>query len=244
MSDRGHAPAPTWLERLVDVRPHELAAVGWSWLFFFSVLSAYYVIRPIRDEMGVAGGVENLPWLFAGSLTGMLLLNPPFSWLVARMPRPRFVSFGYRFFALNLVGFFAALTWGDPSADLWTGRVLFVWTSVFNMFVVSIFWSVMADVFSAAQGKRLFGFIGAGGTLGGITGAAITSGAGRPARHGQPAARVGRAARGGGAVGAAPVHAAAPRRSRSRRRHRSHRRRPSAGRSGRACAAPSPIPTC
>jgi len=175
MTSRGHQPARSWIERLVDVRPHELAAVAWSWLFFFSVLSAYYVIRPIRDEMGVAGGVGNLPWLFAGSLTGMLVLNPPFAWLVARMPRPRFVSFGYRFFALNLVAFFAALSWGDAAADVWTGRVLFVWTSVFNMFVVSIFWSVMADVFSAAQGKRLFGFIGAGGTIGGITGAAITS---------------------------------------------------------------------
>ena len=176
MTDRRHGPEPTWLERLVEVRPGELAAVGWSWLFFFSVLSAYYVIRPIRDEMGVAGGVENLPWLFAGSLTGMLLLNPPFAYLVGRMPRPRFVSLGYRFFALNLVAFFAALTWGDAAADVWIGRVLFVWTSVFNMFVVSIFWSVMADVYSAAQGKRLFGFIGAGGTIGGITGAALTSG--------------------------------------------------------------------
>ena len=114
MTSRGAEPSRPWLERLVDVRPHEWAAVGWSWLFFFSVLSAYYVIRPIRDEMGVAGGVENLPWLFAGSLTGMLLLNPPFAWLVARMPRQRFVSFGYRFFALNLVVFFAALTWATP----------------------------------------------------------------------------------------------------------------------------------
>jgi AAA family ATP:ADP antiporter len=176
----GPADAPArwiaWLERLVDVRPSELAAVAWSWLFFFSVLSAYYVIRPIQNEMGVAGGVENLPWLFAGSLTGMLALNPPFAWLVARMPRTRFVSLGYRFFGLNLVAFFVGLTLADPTAQVWIGRVLFVWTSIFSMFVVSIFWSVMADVFSAAQGKRLFGFIGAGGTLGGITGAAITSG--------------------------------------------------------------------
>ena len=71
-----------WLQRLVDVRPTELAAVAWSWLFFFAVLSAYYVIRPIRDDMGVAGGVQNLPWLFTGSLTGMLLANPPFAYLV------------------------------------------------------------------------------------------------------------------------------------------------------------------
>jgi len=88
------AARASWLQRLVDVRPNELAAVAWSWLFFFAVLSAYYVIRPIRDDMGVAGGVNNLPWLFTGSLTGMLLANPPFAYLVARMPRARFVSWG------------------------------------------------------------------------------------------------------------------------------------------------------
>ncbi len=172
----GEPPARApWLQRLVDVRPNELAAVAWSWLFFFSVLSAYYVIRPIRDDMGVAGGVENLPWLFTGSLTGMLLANPPFAYLVARMPRARFVSWGYRFFALNLVTFFALLTWGAAAHQVWIGRALFVWTSIFNMFVVSIFWSVMADVFAPGQSKRLFGFIGAGGTIGGIVGAALTS---------------------------------------------------------------------
>lgn len=163
------------LQRLVDVRPHEVAAVAWSWLFFFAVLSAYYVIRPIRDEMGVAGGVDNLPWLFAGSLTGMLLANPPFAYLVARMPRARFVSWGYRCFALNLLVFFVLLRGASGDTALWVGRAFFVWTSVFNMFVVSIFWSVMADVFSPSQSTRLFGFIGAGGTIGGIAGAAITS---------------------------------------------------------------------
>lgn len=157
------------------VRPHEAAAVGWSWLFFFSVLSAYYVIRPIRDDMGVAGGVENLPWLFTGSLIGMLLANPPFAWLAARQPRARFVSSAYRFFAVNLVVFFAVLHTVSPAQQVWAGRLFFIWTSVFNMFVVSIFWSVMADVFSAEQGKRLFGLIGAAGTLGGISGAALTS---------------------------------------------------------------------
>ncbi len=165
----------SWLQRLVDVRPNELAAVAWSWLFFFAVLSAYYVIRPIRDDMGVAGGVANLPWLFTGSLAGMLLANPPFAYLVARWPRARFVSWGYRFFALNLVAFFALLHWGPPAQQVWIGRAFFIWTSIFNMFVVSIFWSVMADVFAPGQSKRLFGFIGAGGTIGGITGAALTS---------------------------------------------------------------------
>lgn len=163
------------LLRKLGVRPDEAAAVGWAWLFFFAVLSAYYVIRPIRDDMGVAGGVDNLPWLFTGSLLGMLIANPPFAAVASRLPRARFVSVAYRFFALNLVGFFAALQVGTPEQQVWTGRFFFIWTSVFNMFVVSIFWSVMTDVFSTEQGKRLFGLIGAAGTLGSISGSAITS---------------------------------------------------------------------
>lgn len=164
------------LQRLIQIQPTEVVAVGWSWLFFFSVLTAYYVIRPIRDDMGVAGGVENLPWLFTATLVGMALANPAFGFLATRLPRERLVSAGYRFFALNLVLFFALLHLVSEANVVWAGRVFFVWTAVFNMFVVSIFWSVMTDAFSTGQGKRLFGFIGAGGTLGGIAGASLTSG--------------------------------------------------------------------
>src|ERR1700757_716192 len=89
---------PKLLDRMLDVRPAELGALGWSWLYIFSVLSAYYILRPIRDEMGVAGGVENLQWLFSGTLVGMLLVNPPFAALVAKLPRVRFISIAYRFF--------------------------------------------------------------------------------------------------------------------------------------------------
>lgn len=164
-----------FLLRRFGVPEDEAEAVGWSWLFFFAVLSAYYVIRPIRDDMGVASGVENLPWLFTGSLVGMLIANPPFAFVAARLPRPRFVSAAYRFFAINLMVFFAAMHLASGSSQIWVGRLFFLWTSVFNMFVVSIFWSVMADVFTAEQGKRLFGLIGAAGTIGAITGATITS---------------------------------------------------------------------
>jgi AAA family ATP:ADP antiporter len=163
------------LQRLVAVEPRELAAVTWSWMFFFSVLTAYYVIRPIRDDMGVAGGVENLPWLFTGTLTGMVAANPAFGYLATRFPRGRVVSIGYRFFAANLVLFFLWFTVTAGIRNVWAGRVFFVWSAVFNLFVVSIFWSVMTDAFSPAQGKRLFGFIGAGGTIGAITGAGLTS---------------------------------------------------------------------
>src|SRR3990172_4238154 len=150
------------LRRIVEVQPEEVRALGWSWLYFFSVLSAYYVIRPIRDEMGVAGGVNNLPWLFTGTLIGMMLANPPFAALVARLPRVRFVSITYRFFIANLLLFFLLLQTTSGSHNIWVGRVFYIWTAVFNLFVVSVFWAFMVDIFTSAQGKRLFGFVSAG----------------------------------------------------------------------------------
>ncbi len=164
------------LRRVIEVEPEEVRALGWSWLYFFSVLSSYYVIRPIRDEMGVAGGVQNLPWLFTGTLVGMMLANPPFAALVVRLPRLRFVSLTYRFFMANLLLFFLLLQTATGAQQIWVGRIFYIWTSVFNLFVVSVFWAFMVDIFTRSQGKRLFGFIAAGGTLGGIAGSAITTG--------------------------------------------------------------------
>jgi ATP:ADP antiporter, AAA family len=163
------------LRTMIDVRPREVTALAWSWLFFFSILSAYYVIRPIRDEIGAAGGIENLPWLFTGTLAGMLIANPPFSALVTRLAPVRFISWTYRFFMANLVIFFILLEMTSGTTNLWTGRVFYVWAAVFNLFVVSVFWGFLADVFSSEQSRRLFGFIAAGGTIGGIAGSSLTS---------------------------------------------------------------------
>ena len=163
------------LNRMIDVRPAELRALGWSWLYIFSVLSGYYILRPIRDEMGVAGGVENLQWLFTGTLLGMILVNPPFAALVAKLPRVRFISIAYRFFIANLLIFVLLLKIASAEQDIWIGRVFFIWTSVFNLFVVSVFWALMVDVFNSEQSKRLFGFISAGATLGAIVGSSITA---------------------------------------------------------------------
>ena len=163
------------LRRVVDVRPEEVKALAWAWLYIFSVLSSYYIIRPIRDEMGVAGGVENLPWLFTGTLTGMIALNPPFAALVAKLPRVSFISVTYRFFMANLLIFFLLFKAATPEMNIWVGRIFFIWTSVFNLFVVSIFWALMVDVFNSEQGKRLFGFISAGATIGGIMGSSVTA---------------------------------------------------------------------
>ena len=163
------------INRLVDVRPAELRALGWAWLYIFSVLFSYYILRPIRDEMGVAGGVENLPWLFTGTLLGMIAVNPPFAALVSRLPRTKFIAVSYRFFLVNLLGFAALLHIATAAQNIWIGRVFFIWASIFNLFVVSVFWGLIVDVFKAEQGKRLFGFIAAGATLGGIVGSSLTA---------------------------------------------------------------------
>ena len=163
------------LRTVIDVRPTEARALAWSWLYFFSILSAYYVIRPIRDEIGAAGGIENLPWLFTGTLIGMLVVNPPYAALVARLPPIRFISWTYRFFMANLVIFLILLETTAGPANVWTGRAFYIWGAIFNLFVVSVFWGFLADVFTSEQSRRLFGFIAAGGTIGGIVGSSLTS---------------------------------------------------------------------
>jgi len=159
----------------VNVRATEVAALGWAWAYFFCVLSSYYVIRPIRDEAGVAGGVENLSWLFTGTLIGMILFNPPFAALASRLPRRRFIAYTYRFFVANLAGFFLVMQLAPEVSQIWVGRLFFVWVSVFNMFVVSIFWATLVDLFTREQSTRLFGFIAAGATIGAIVGSSLTA---------------------------------------------------------------------
>lgn len=163
-------------QRAIDVRPGEVAALAWSCAYFFLILTAYYILRPIRDEMGVLGGVQNLAWLFTGTLIGTLLLHPVYTALVSKLPRGRFVPLTYRFFILNLVGFFLLFRWADAAQSVWVGRFFFIWLSVFNLFVVSVFWSFMTDLYRPTQSKRLFGVVAVGGTLGALLGSTITTG--------------------------------------------------------------------
>jgi AAA family ATP:ADP antiporter len=164
------------LGQMLNVRPHERRAMAWSWLYVFALFLAYYVLRPIRDELGVAGGVRNLPWLFTGTLVAMLALNPLFAYAVKRWTRERFIAIAYRFFSANLLVFMALLALATPEQHVWIGRAFFIWVSVFNLFVVSVFWSLVVDIFNAEQGKRLFGILATGATVGGIAGSALTSG--------------------------------------------------------------------
>lgn len=168
-------PLNRLLRTVVDVKPSELKAMVLAGLYFFFLLASYFILRPIRDEMAVAAGVSKLPWLFAGTLTAMLLCNPLFSALVARFRVKQFIGITYQFFVLNLVLFYVLSRTLSTAGEPWLGRVFFIWTSVYNLFVVSVFWSFIADHFRSEQGKRLFGFIGMGGTVGSICGSALTA---------------------------------------------------------------------
>jgi AAA family ATP:ADP antiporter len=161
-----------WLARVVAARPEEVRALLWSFAYFFCLLAGYYVLRPLRDEMGIAGGVRNLQHLFTATFVVMLAAVPAFGAVVARLPRHRFIPLVYHFFVANILIFWLLLTL--DVAKVHVARVFFVWVSVFNLFAVSVFWAFMADLFSSEQGKRLFGFIAAGGSAGALTGPALT----------------------------------------------------------------------
>ena len=167
-----------WLSRVVAVRPDEMRALLWSFAYFFCLLAGYYVLRPLRDEMGVAGGVRNLQWLFTATFVAMLAAVPLFGALVARVPRRRFIPLVYHFFVINLLVFWLLFVLDYGKVHI--ARVFFVWISVFNLFAVSVFWSFMADLFRSEQGKRLFGFIAAGGSAGALAGPALTVGLAQP----------------------------------------------------------------
>jgi AAA family ATP:ADP antiporter len=154
--------------RLLRAEPRELPALAWAFAYFFLLLAAYYLLRPLRDELAVQAGSERLQWLFTATFVTMLALVPVFGALCARLPRPKLLPALYAFFVLNLAAFWGALRWGLAAADL--APAFFVWVSVFNLFAVSVFWSFMADLFDDAQAARLYGAIAAGGSCGAIAG--------------------------------------------------------------------------
>ncbi|HVE87698.1 MAG TPA: MFS transporter, partial [Myxococcales bacterium] len=161
------------LRKVVDVREDEVAALAWAVLSSFCLLCGWFVIRPLRDEMGVAGSVRALPWMMWATFGATLLGVWAYSLAAARVPRRTLVAIVDRFFLLNLVAFFALLQL--KVGREWVARAFFVWSTVFNLFVVSVFWSVVSDVFRPEQGRRLFGAVAAGGTAGAIVGPLLTA---------------------------------------------------------------------
>lgn len=159
--------------RLLPIRGGEAPAAAWSFVYFFCVLAAYYLLRPVRDALAISDGTGDLPWLFTGTFLAMLLAVPAFAWLAARYPRRLLLPLVYGFFILDLLLFWGWLASGRGEAI--AAGAFFIWLSVFNLFVVSVFWSFMADIFSAAQGKRLFALIAAGGSAGAISGPGLAA---------------------------------------------------------------------
>ncbi|MCC7388416.1 MAG: MFS transporter [Phycisphaerales bacterium] len=173
-TDRPRPAAMAWLSRrTVNVEPGEWKALVLAWVYFFSLLMSYYMLRPIRETMGIARGWDNLPWLFSATLLAMIPANLLFAWVASRWPRHRFIPLAHRFFGLNLLVFVGLLFLVPEGKRVWVGYCFYVWLSVFNLFVVSVFWAFLADVFRPAQTKRLFGVVGVGGTIGAIMGAGL-----------------------------------------------------------------------
>jgi len=160
------------LALVVEVKPGERRALLWSFAYFFLILATYYVLRPLRDNAGITGGTRALPWLFTGTFFVMLAAAPLYGWVVARLPRRRFIPLVYHFFTANILIFWLLLTIGIGQQIV--SQIFFVWLTVFSLFAVSVFWSYLADLWRSDQGKRLYGFIAAGGSLGALAGPLLT----------------------------------------------------------------------
>ncbi len=161
------------LKQLVAVESGEMWALFWSFSYFFALLCGYYIIRPMRDEMGIAGGIDKLQWMFTGTFVVMLAAVPLFGWVAKRFPVRQFLPYVYYFFIANLILFFVLFK--SDVTHAYVARAFFIWASVFNLFIVSVFWSFMADIFNNDQAKRLFGVIASGGTAGALTGPVLTA---------------------------------------------------------------------
>lgn len=166
-----------FVTRVLGIERDELVAVAWSFVYFFCIMSAYFMLRSVRETMAIIGGVPNIPWLFTGTFVLMMLATPVFGWVTSRYPRRTFLPWVYYFFIANILIFFAVFTYAQANnlSLLWISRAFFVWLSVFNLFVVSVFWSFMADIYTKQQSRRLFGVITAGGSAGALVGPLLTS---------------------------------------------------------------------
>jgi AAA family ATP:ADP antiporter len=161
------------LVRLIAAEPTEVPAVAGGFALFFLLFASYFMLRPVRETFAIAGGVDNLQWLFTATFVATLIVVPLFGWLGTRISRRRLLPATYGFSAIVMIGFAVSLL-ASPG-NVWIGRAFYVWLSVFNLFVISIAWSLMADIFRTDQAHRLFGQIAAGASLGGLAGPLLST---------------------------------------------------------------------
>lgn len=162
------AARPPLLARILAVEGDEQKPVLLGFGLFFLLFAGYFMLRPVRETMGIAGGVENLPWLFTGTFIATLAALPFFGWLATRVRRRRILPWTYVFFATNLAAFGVAMQVRPD--DPWIARTFYIWLSVFNLLAISLAWSVLADLFSLARAKRVFAVMAAGASAGGLLG--------------------------------------------------------------------------
>ncbi len=162
----------TLLGRLMTAERDEMPAVAAGFLLFVLLFASYFMLRPVRETFGIAGGVKNLQWLFTGTFVATLMVVPLYGWIAATMPRRRLLPILYTFAAAVMAGFATSLA-VDP-ANVWIARAFYIWLSVMNLFVISMAWSLMADLFEPERSHRLFGPMAAGASLGGLIGPLIS----------------------------------------------------------------------
>lgn len=158
--------------RFSVARPEERPALVGGFLLFFLLFASYFMLRPVRETFGIAGGVNNLQWLFTGTFVATLLVVPIYGWAASRLPRRQLVPVSYGVSAVVMAAFAVSLL-SNPGS-VWIGRAFYIWLSVFNLFVISIAWSLMADLLDRDQSQRLFGQIAAGASLGGLAGPVVS----------------------------------------------------------------------
>ena len=156
------------IARLFNLERHEAGAVIAGFGMFFLLFAGFFMLRPVRETMGVAGGVDNLPWMFTTTFVGVLLTMPVFGWVAARVARRRILYWVFGYVAATLLMFAAGMS--IMPQDPWLARGFYVWYSVFNLLAISVAWSVLVDVFAIGQAKRLFALMAAGASLGGLCG--------------------------------------------------------------------------
>src|SRR5262249_37724003 len=145
--------------KIVDVKPNEVRALWLGFAFHFIILTAYYIVKPIRDSIAASGRLETLPWMFTATLIVMLIANAIYAAIVARTERRKFIPFAYAFFICVLLLFFALLRTGSPAQQVWPGRAFYVWATVFNLFHTAVFWPLLPDLFPLHQPTHLYPFL-------------------------------------------------------------------------------------
>ena len=161
--------------KFADIRDDaEMKGLLIATAYGFFIMFSYYILRAVRDEISSADR-GNLQYLWTAVFFVMLLAVPAYSWLASKFSRGVFVPLANRFFILCLVMFWACIVYLPLDARPWIDRIFYVWSSVFALFVVTVFWGFMSDCFDNSQGKRLFSFIAVGSSLGGMAGSSVTA---------------------------------------------------------------------